>query len=440
MTNPDPAPIPLPSDNADSARVFLEAHGLFAQNPPIRASHFTLGLSDPFLYYLSVRLGLVPFFSYSEALARGSWFHTAMQSLFSPDPARFRHHATISRTTELKTIGRTLGVSPSSLRLFLDREDRDRQTAYAWSQIILDLPLQSSSTPTLRHLLNRYNVLGAETVLRCPITVNHITLQRTIQADLLLHNPDDNTIWIADWKTCAESPIDRLVKAPFEMATHHYLSVLSDLISSGEFQSFFNLPLDVRLGGFIHVAFQKCPLRFGLNDRPYEYKRRTLSRGPRKGQEITELEYYGEPSFALFLGRCTEWYTRTGRYATEPFESPPLNLSTISAGILLDPSALETYYSRLKYLHSLNTREAYPANFLANPDSIIGFGGSPFPYAPFYANPVSQWPRIIGEERFIVRHRDDPESLNPVTLAEDPHDQEEVQEEEPEVPPQLGPS
>lgn len=417
---PDPPPIPMPVDNGDSARRFLEAHGIFSCHPPIRASSYGMALSDPFLFYLVYRLGIVPFYKApGGALSRGSWFHTHLQAAVHPSPARFIHNVVMLRRRELNAAGRALGIMPATLRKFHDHEDRDQQMTKAWATVAVDIPLPTG--PTVHEFFAPYTVLACELTLRHTLVLDHLKIPRVCQLDRLLYDPVSNAVYIVDWKTCSEEPRIRLAKAPREMASFHYSHILLSLLRSGDIQQRFSLPADCSFGGFFHVAFQKCPLQFGQNDRPCRFESRTLTRGPRKGQTVTEPVYFGEPSYANFVARNVEWYTRTGRYAGAPHASPPVDISLLGPGLVLDSSPLDIYYSRLKYLHHLSTCDAVPSSFLDNPDSIVSFG-SLSPYAPFYNSPVSEWPAIIAQERFVLRHRDDPDVNDPVSPFQDPLD------------------
>lgn len=410
MPIPPSDPIPLPTDNRTSAREYLEAHGLVPVTPPIRSSDYSLALSDPFRYYLTRRLGLTPFLSYSTALNRGSWFHTAAQASQTDDPSTFLLAALDARLSELKAVCESVGVLPSAALSFSQRERRDFETAHAWFDAASRVPFHDGASFTL--FFGTFRHVASELTLRHTTTINGIAFDLVCTVDrLMLKN---NHLYILDYKTCSEPPSIRLAKCPLEMQTWLYSFIVSEMLADGTLQRLLNLSPSVQFGGMYHLAIQKPTIKMGLNDRPYRDVPFTPSSGKNKGVTRIEREYYGEPSFANYVARCSSWYLRTGEFAASPFEEPPVNISFISPSLIKDPLTLEDLYSRLFLIHSLSIREPSPANFPMNPDGIYNFRGQTLsPYAPLYMRPVSEWPAIIAEARFVVDHRDDPADTTP---------------------------
>jgi hypothetical protein len=410
MPLPPTEPIPPPVDESDSARVYLEGHGLVALQPPIRSSDYSLCLSDPFRYYLTRRLGLSPFLSYSTALNRGTWFHTAAQASQTSDPSSFLMNALDARLTELKAVCESVGVLPSAALSFAQRERRDFETSSAWFDAARSVPFHQGKS--LDTFFAPFTTISSELTLRHPLTINGVTMQAVCTVDRFLLR--DNHLYILDYKTCSEPPTIRLAKCPLEMQTWLYSLITSEMLEAGTLQRHLDLPPSVTFGGMYHVAIQKPTIKMGLNDRPYRDVPFTPSSGKNKGITRIEREYYGEPSFANYVARCTSWYTRSGEFSASPFEEPPINISFISPSLLKSPLTMKALHTRLLLIHSFATRPANPDNFPMNPDGIYNFRGQTLsPFAPLYQRPVIEWPSLIAEARFVVDHRDDPADTPP---------------------------
>lgn len=410
MPIPPSDPIPLPTDNRGEAAAFLEAHGLVPIEPPIRSSDYSLALHDPFRYYLTRRLGLTPFLSYSTALNRGTWFHTAAQASQTADPSSFMMAALDSRLSELKSVCASVGVLPSAALSFSQRERRDFETAHAWFEAASRVPFHDGASFTF--FFGTFRHVASELTLRHTATIDGIALDLVCTVDRLMLK--GNHLYILDYKTCSEPPTVRLAKCSLEMQTLLYSFIVSELLASGQLQQLLQLPPSTQFGGMYHLAIQKPTIKMGLNDRPYRDVPFTPSSGKNKGVTRMEREYYGEPSFANYVARCSSWYMRTGEFSGTPFEEPPVNISFISPSLIKDPLTLEDLYSRLFLIHNLRIQAPFPSSFLKNPDGIYNFRGQTLsPYAPLYMRPVKEWPAIIAEARFVVDHRDDPADTTP---------------------------
>ena len=405
MPTPATDPIPFPTDDSDSARTFLEAHGLVAVEPPLRSSDFPAALEDPFRYYLTRRLGLAPFLSYSTALNRGSWFHTAAQASQTSDPSSFLLAALDSRLAELKSVCDSVGVLPSAALTFAQRERRDFETASAWFEAAFSTPFHQGQS--LSTYFSSFTHVASELTLRHTITLNGRSLPLVCTLDRLILR--DNLLSIVDYKTCSEPPSIRLAKCPLEMQTWLYSFIVDELLSSGRLQQLLNLPPSVTFGGMYHLAIQKPTIRLGLNDRPFRETPFTPSSGKNKGITRINREYYGEPSFARYLARCSSWYARTDEFSSDPDSEPRVNISYIAPTLIRSPLTLKDLFTRLELLHSFSTRPANPDNFPKNPNGIYSYRGQSLsPFADLYFRPVREWPSIIQQARFVVDHRDDP--------------------------------
>ena len=126
---PEIQPVPLPTDRARSARHYLESEGLVPRIPSIRSSDYSSSLSDPFGYYLRRRLGLIPALSYSEALSRGSYFHTLFALYDRDDRWQIFKRQCQSRLTEINNICKQLRVAESARADAVQNEQLDQAVA-----------------------------------------------------------------------------------------------------------------------------------------------------------------------------------------------------------------------------------------------------------------------------------------------------------------------
>lgn len=411
---PTTTPIPSPIGRGDAAREYLESCGLVAQSPPIRSSDYVLALTDPFRYYLTRRLGLVPAVSWSKALSRGSWFHKCLEldDFTSETPSLSVgltfDQALQQREKELAASCASIGIQSESLRDLINRERADAQTARAWYEASASVVIDDTHG-SWRSFLRRpyWRILSREETFRAPLgsVGNH---PAAIQPDLLLHHTGHNKLWIVDAKTTDEDPLVRMTSCPLEFQTLHYLNVVNLLLFDASFRSRFGLTPDTTVGGMIHIVVRKPELVFGMKDRNFTEKLFVPSRGPNKGVSRLERTYHGEPVFDNFLSRVRTWYAAADEYthlAKEFASSPPCNISFTTVDFLEDESASD-YHSILNFIWSLATRKPNPNSFLRNPDSLRSWG-SVSRYAPFYLLPVSQWPAHIAEQGLIQKHRDE---------------------------------
>ncbi len=140
-------------------------------------------------------------------------------------------------------------------------------------------------------------------------------------------------LYIVDLKSCAGSPTQRLSTCPLEFQSEHYLGVGMMLCDDHIWSDLFDLPEDVHMGGFIHIAAQKPTINFGQKDRPRVPYEHIFQRGPRAGRSEIRYEYTSDvPSWDVYMERCTDWYLSQGEYehlAPERVDDPVVNASTV---------------------------------------------------------------------------------------------------------------
>lgn len=446
---PETTPLPLPTDRAKSARQYLESEGLVPRIPSIRSSDYSSALSDPFGYYLRRRLGLIPALSYSEALSRGSYFHTLFALYDRDDCPQIFKRQCAARLAEINNICKDLRISETARADAVQNEQIDQAYASAWYNAFKNLPCINSQS-ALDLLSDNYVKLGAEVRLtwiddRFPKT------RQVAQFDLLLLNRKTNKLWIVDAKTTASPPLIRLSTVKEEFQTMHYLHALEWFFARGLLHKQYDLPPNVQLGGMMHMAILKPSIQFGQADRDYHWE----SDGKRTGiagrimvapinlrdqgdyvikwtrnqpspepccgtleeclhvlHEVTgkkpEKIYRNEPHLSNYIERCMRWYRGELEYldrAPDFQNDPPVNFSYTHASVMLDKDWRIDYLSRVAMIYNLATQEANPCNFLKNIDAIR-MGSKLANYSPFYLTEPKDWPALVQTQQFLVAHRD----------------------------------
>lgn len=446
---PETQPLPLPTDRAKSARQYLESEGLVSRIPSIRSSDYSSALSDPFGYYIRRRLGLIPALSYSEALSRGSYFHTLFALYDRDDRWQIFKRQCEARLAEINRICKDLRITESHRADAVQNERIDQAMASSWYNAFENLPC-INSTSALDLLHDNHTKLGAEVRLtwvddRFPKT------RQVAQFDLLLLNRKTNKLWVVDAKTTASPPLIRLSTVKEEFQTMHYLHALEWFFDRGLLHKQYQLPPNVQLGGMMHVAILKPSIQFGQADRSFHWEsdgKRTgiagrIMRSPVNLQdqgdyvikwtrnqpspepccgtmdeclhvlhEVTgkkpEKIYQGEPSLDQYMQRCMRWYKGEGEYldrAPDFHNDPPINISYTHASVMLDKDWRIDYLSRVAMIYKLATLEANPCNFLKNIDAIR-MGSKLANYSPFYLTEPKDWPALVQTQQFLVAHRD----------------------------------
>lgn len=411
---PETPDIPPSASMGADAVAWLSSCGFVPRTPPIRSSDYELCLRNPFLYYLTRRLGLVPALRFSTALSDGSWFHAAHEAHVRGTNLEARWE---ERHREIIEACRNLGIIGDKRKEAVERERQSFLCAKAWYAASRKVPL-SERVPFWWSLLEQPYIHSLGTELRCVIKDKELSRCTLVaQFDQLIYNERNNLIYIVDLKTTSGSPRARLQTCPIEFQAQHYIHVLEAAVRKGLLAS--DAPLAAGVGGILHIAIRKPSIRFGLKDRPFRIEERTITRGPRKGAVVQEKKYYGEPSFDHYLSRCEDWYLARGDYVDLEGEwraDPPVNVSyTLLSGQAADEDWREEYRNRLKEIERYATQHAQPKSF---PKSIRGLylpGGDLSEYADFFLSKPSAWPSIIREKGFVVVDRD-------ADLAEDCED------------------
>jgi hypothetical protein len=383
-----------------------------------------MALRDPWSYYVVHRLGLVPKLSWSKCLSLGSWFHTACE--YHQNPKAHEPYASPwgayrellnSRLQELAAIGASMGFNPTSVEKIGLREEKEAYSAWALHHGSSKVPLPTTSltwTETLHQ--SKYKMVGTEVEL----SLKHPLIQHPVgcRVDAILYHKDHNTLWLVDYKTTSKSVLDRAAICPIEFQTQLYLDIVAQLLETreGPLESLLSkLELgdkrdSLQVRGMLHIIIRKPGIQFGMEDRDFKDEEFTPSRGPNKGITRLERVYTGEPKLSNYVRRVSDWYSRSGLYThlseTETAETFPVGISTSPISHVLASDGLHSYYSRLKYLHSLATRIPAPENFLVNPGSSDDFS-SVSHITDMSVVDIEQWPSIISSHNLMVRKPDE---------------------------------
>lgn len=451
----------MPLGRGPRALQFLRESGFVDRIPCVRSTMAGRAMSDPFQFLLIDRFGICPALSYSEALSRGSWCHTICENIGLPDLAPTILQAKLSiRLGELTHMCGLLGIVGDAKREILEREEHDFKTTLAWIKAYHEVPLHlGTQTTTFPDYIRRpywrtpITVNGDEAIeltlvstLDSPPHVTHLeegtrvaeSPPSVIKIDRLLYHTEQNQLWIVDYKSTDKPPRVRLATCPLEFQTTHYGVILQSLLLRGILQNQLlidgqPLPTNCTFGGFIHIAFQKPTINFGLRDRPFRLDTTPFQRGPRRGQPRNERVYEGEPLFENYLLRVKDWCLGRGEYlddapqliaGTDLRTGPRVNMSFTYANSL-DVDRRHEYSHQLQTICSLATRTPVPSMFYRTGAGAIGYGNELTEMAAFHLSPIENWPEIIHNGRYIFSHRDAHiTNQTPEGVVQDPPPQE----------------
>ncbi len=403
-----------PETMGKDAYDYLKAHQINAVSPPCRSSDYRLALGDPFVYYMARRLGIVPALSHSPALNRGTWMHLRFQHFNKPAGKvnTIMQEALGERMQELSGICTELGIQGEGKAKVMAREDKDFHCSMGWYESACNIPCYEGQSFEDLLLSPHWHMIGTEFRLVTSVATNGRSkpMKCVSQPDLLLYHKGQNTLWILDLKTTAMSPKKRAMGVPVDFQTEHYMFSVDSLLKGGQLQRAFNLPSDCKLGGMMHLIVRKPSIEFGTKDRSFTMDTTPFKSGPRRGQPRMVKNFEGEPLLENYILRCKDWYSATGDYLdkeAEWAEDPPVGISFTNASLVLDKQIQKRYVDRVRIIQRYaSDLEPHPHNF---PMTDSPFARADFStYSPFMLSPVEEWPRLIQDEGFVLRRRDEP--------------------------------
>jgi hypothetical protein len=408
---PEVEPAPTPTSWGEDAKNFLEYHGLVAQKPTIRGSDYEAILHCPFRYYLTRRLGLSSRLFYSEALARGSWFHERMRMGWTrpPEECWLDMLTLLERRIEELTINcRLCGITEDKRQEFIERAEKDMRMACAWFDAMLDVPILGG--PTVRERLDapHFRLLGQEVRAFIKNEENCIAVL-VCQFDALLYHVEQNSLWIFDPKTTASPTINRLKICPLEFPCQHYSYIAKRLLELGVIQREYGIPEDCTFGGMIHVAIRKPSIELSQNDRDCEQYEHTLQSGPRRGQVEIRKRYRGEPRSVNYFDRVRRWYHALEEYEDKRAErekDPVVNVSTTYGSSFQDDNWVDMYHTRLNLVHAYAILRPCPRNFPQTASGLLR-GKDLDLLHEFYFEHPKEWPGLVEQNHLMKTWRDE---------------------------------
>lgn len=118
--------------------------------------------------------------------------------------------------------------------------------------------------------------------------------------DTVLEEVETGHLWIDDHKTTSDLPTQLMASMEYDIQVMVYR-----LLALAAYP-------ERRIVGFIHNVVQKPDITLCRLDRDKIVQRKVIAKGPRKGQEVEEVEYVGEPKFQNYMARMLAWYEEKG--------------------------------------------------------------------------------------------------------------------------------
>lgn len=358
--------------------------------PPVRQSTVEDYILCPRKFMLRHRFGLsLP--GYDEALTIGTFYHNfmAFHRLGRPEEEAvlFIERAIDRRMAEALERAGPIGILPGGMTT-----DQLRKKLEQWADVARAM---ASVFQKEYPWPSRFKTLLVEQ----EILMDHAEVPGKMVGtiDALVADEDRRELWLVDDKTCS-NPKDRVATIPFEVQPFFYLCLVSSLLDiRQEFEGY-------QVRGIIHNVIERPAIRISGADRDFKVTKRVLKSGPRKGQEVEEKEYEGEPKFSNYVNRVRDWYTGSGDYAYEERDrkTEPLMLQS------------EYYFPAGGYEETLTMiyKTAVASRCRVDLDSFYRCAGACRSYGSMceFIDLCSQHPSLWGPvlKRFVTNKRNDP--------------------------------
>lgn len=435
---PETPPVEPPVGRGTDVAPYLASFGIVDHIPSIRSSDDGIIARDPFTYYLTRRLALVPALSLdaSDALSIGSYTHLLYETEGEHQEILY-NEALDNRLAEVKKLSKALGEDPT---YHLNAEKSRSVTAkalYKASQRYTTC-FDGSTFETLPTYINRnYRTLAVEQLL----SYRDPDFSRTVltaQIDRLLYHEDTDTLWILDYKTTGRKPKDRAADCEYEYQARHYCYILEKSLPHLRRQ--YNLPSSTKAGGILHAIIYKPKITYGENDRPYiwsavgkrskvsgraipirdeygsitKFIAETMQEVAPFSQEKKEFHqedkavewlhaqcqkkpaklYEGTPDPKLYESRVYQKYEQ----ALDEIEGPPICIHTSPFNAVLDEDGLQEYLLQTRTIYHYATCRPCPVSFPRRWASDA--------YYPFFVLHPKDWPAAITKLNFVQSPRD----------------------------------
>jgi hypothetical protein len=430
--------------------------GIEPVTPNARSSDADDACFDPFGHFLKRRLGLQPAATEAKALREGKWLHAHFQHLDAEtDTAYAAAMIREIQKVEADLVDRCQrgGIGQETIRRLCDLERDTLSVTGAWLDAALDVPIKQYGS--FREFLDhdRWEVVSRED---CLDLRSDTGLWFTVKPDLLLLDNNTHKLYVVDLKSTGEPTEVRAATCPFEFQSWHYVYTIAEMLARGFLDDLYGLPSDVTMGGMYHLIMQRPTISPSKpSDTIYRYVAHGKKLG-RQGRAVQQddghwkveswaedqgpiaavvercadedgaivtlhkmtgkkpaKEFEDEPSMELYAARCQRWYKAEGEYKHLSIErESPVEISFTDGDLMTDEEIRREYYAALERVIAYATCDPDPRNFMKNYAKIRAWKQLS-PYAPFYTNPLEDWPEIIARHHFIIEHRDDPNIFLP---------------------------
>lgn len=328
-------------------RFFQEA-GLKVYRPAVRSTEHARLLECPRRFLFSSVLALRPLGAYLPAFEIGITFHELLrQAYLVENPAIALPQAAATRlreTTERLAADSSSGVLPDGRLLndVLVEVEKDSKMALAMaSEVLRVCPVED--------IRRNYTVQALEKPMEATLDIGKRKVRIAGRIDLLLQSRRDQSIWIADYKTCSGSPVQRAEVLPMEFQARLYKLLVASC-----------LPAD-RVGGVFHTIVRKPTIRQKQNESIDEY-----------------------------VTRVSGWYREQAE--KEPNDPPIVQSVVPHAGPLMD----DLLASELVQQSRMSNARLNLVKYAPNTAACFGrFGNQRCPYLELCLSPVDRWTGIM---------------------------------------------
>lgn len=454
-----------PKDRGPDALRYLKENGWPTITPNARSSDADDARSNPFAHLLKRRFGLQPAYNTSDALEHGSWCHTHFQNMF--DVSSIAHANCLAdaaleqKHREIESRCGRCGIGAETCARLKDAAGDNMLMTGAWMNAAARVPIPNYSSMGEFILHKRWTLVSKEICYDLRMVSpalgpdDTVPFWCTIQPDRLIFDESSGKLYVVDLKTCKEPTTLRGLTCPFEFQTWHYVYTAAELLARGAFHQWYGLPADATMGGMYHILMQKPTIKMCSVDKPYRF----VAHSKRKKRMGRAVEQHGgggwivdhwpddqspqvsairsehdneedavnhlqhsvgvkakrksddEPSVERYAARCWNWYQAEGEHIHLKIErDAPVLISYTDADLMIDPDVKQEYHDTLSDLRYWGTCPPYPSSYRKNYSALRAYNALS-PYAPFFVNPIADWPALASEKNFIFEHRDDPDAM-----------------------------
>lgn len=282
---------------------------------PLHQSALNCWLSCKRKYLFQYRLGLAP---RRPSLAPSATLGSLIHSILSLG----LEQATLDHLSNLSTLEFIIREGGDE---FGDIAKRHNMMEELWSKAkVVVTILQETYPPNPKH-----KVIFNEQYFQADVLLPHNrTLPIGGTLDRVIHNEEDDTYWIRDYKSTSRDVL-------FTLTGYRWSAQL------WLYKLLFELTQSKPCRGFILDIIQTPSIKLSGEDR--DFAMREITKGKNKGE--MKKDYIGEPLFKNYLARCKQWYTDNKDSACRSFREmfPTNSYRTIPPDLY---QQLQNYYTQ----------------------------------------------------------------------------------------------